>query len=314
MKTDLEKALMNSNSDKSVIVLVGPTAIGKTKLCIQLATRFNGEIISADSRQFYKELKIGTAIPDTAELKQVKHHFIGNISIHDYYNVSIFEEQALACTYMLFEKSRFVFLTGGSGLYISSYCDGIDDLPDPTPEIRQLLKEKYINEGLESLRIQLKSIDPEYYNIADLANPKRIMRALEVYLTTGLIYSQLRKNTPRQRDFNIIKIGINRDRKELFDIINKRVDLMIEKGLVEEARQFYPLKHLNALNTVGYKELFDYFENIITLEEAIENIKTNTRRYAKRQLTWFNKDKTINWFHPDQKDDIVDFISKISEH
>ena len=307
---DLEKALMNSNSDRFVIVLVGPTAIGKTKLCIQLAKHFSSEIISADSRQFYKELKIGTAIPSQTELNEVKHHFIGNISINDYYNVSIYEEQALACTYELFKKNRFVFLTGGSGLYISSFCNGIDELPDPTPEIRQALKEKYLNEGLESLRIQLKKTDPEYYDIADLANPKRIMRALEVYLSTGLKYSILRKNTPHKRDFKIIKIGINRDRKELFENINNRVDLMVDEGLIDEAKQFFPLKNLNALNTVGYKELFDYFDNKITLEKAIENIKTNTRRYAKRQLTWFRKDSDITWFLPEQKDEIIKFIIK----
>jgi len=301
---------MNSNSNKYVIVLVGPTAVGKTKLCIELAKHFSGEIISADSRQFYKELKIGTATPSPAELNEVKHHFIGSISIHDYYNVSMFEEQALACTYELFKKNNYVFLAGGSGLYVSSFCNGIDDLPDPTAEIRQSLKETYLNEGLEVLRFQLKNIDPEYYSIADLANPKRIMRALEVYLATGLKYSQLRKNKPKKRDFNIIKIGLNRDRKELFKLINKRVDLMLEQGLIDEAKQFYPLKHLNALNTVGYKELFDYFDHKISLEKAIENIKTNTRRYAKRQLTWFRKDETINWFHPEQREEIVELISK----
>ena len=301
---------MNSNSKRFVVVLVGPTAVGKTKLCIDLAKHFSAEIISADSRQFFKELKIGTAAPTPAELNEVKHHFIGNISIHDYFNVSMFEEQALACTYELLKKDNYVFLTGGSGLYISSFCNGIDDLPDPTPELRQQLKEIFDNEGLEPLRLQLRTFDPEYYAIADLANPKRVMRALEVYLTTGLKYSQLRKNEPKIRDFNIIKIGLNRERKELYETINNRVDQMIEQGLIEEARKFYPLKHLNALNTVGYKELFGYFDNNISLERAIENIKTNTRRYAKRQLTWFKKDTAINWFHPDQKDEIMRLISK----
>jgi len=299
---------MSSNSDKTVVVILGPTAVGKTKLCFELAKHFSAEIISADSRQFFRELKIGTATPSQTELDEVKHHFIGNISIHDYYNVSMFEEQALACTYELFKHNNYVFLTGGSGLYISSFCDGIDDLPDPTPEIRQQLKDTFTHEGLEPLRMQLKIVDPDYYNIADLANPKRIMRALEVFLTTGLKYSQLRKQTPKSRDFSIIKIGLNRKREELFEIINQRVDQMIEQGLVDEALQFYPLKQLNALNTVGYKELFEYFAHKITREKAIENIKTNTRRYAKRQLTWFRKDTSINWFQPEQKEEIIAFI------
>jgi len=295
------KDLMSLSLNKTVLLITGPTAVGKTKLCIQFAKEYHTEIISADSRQFYKELKIGTAAPTSQELKEVKHHFIGNISIHDYYNVSIYEQQAVACAENVFKKHDIVLLTGGSGLYIDTFCKGIDELPDPNPETRLKLKEIYTEQGIEALRFKLKSIDPEYYAIADLANPKRIMRALEVYLTTGIKYSELRKNTSKKRNFNIVKIGLNRERDELFERINQRVDEMFEQGLLEEAKKYYPLRHLNALNTVGYKELFEYFDGTISLEHAIENIKTNTRRYAKRQLTWFKKDKELKWFHPDDE-------------
>jgi len=298
--------LMNLNS--KLIVIVGPTAIGKTKLSIELAQYFNTEIISADSRQFYKELQIGTASPSKQELDAVNHNFIGNLSVNDYYNVSIFEKQALALCEKLFVKSNYIVAVGGSGLYISSLCEGIDDLPDPKPEVRDHLKELLDTQGIESLRLKLKNIDPEYYSIADLANPKRIMRALEVFLTTGQKYSELRKNETKIRNFKIVKIGLNRKREELFDIINKRVDDMIIQGLIQEAKLFYNLKHLNALNTVGYKELFDFFDNKMSLDEAIEKIKTNTRRYAKRQLTWFKKDQNIKWFYPHEKHEIIKYI------
>lgn len=307
----LTKALMNSNSEKTAIIIAGPTATGKTKLSIKLASCFSTEIISADSRQFYKELKIGTAAPDASELSQARHHFIGNISIHDYYNVSIYEQQALMCAAKIFRNHPLLFVTGGSGLYISAFCQGIDDLPDPRPELRQQLKNTLQNEGIDALRRQLSEADPEYYAIADLANPKRLMRALEVFYTTGSKYSLLRKNTPKTRDFRIIKIGINRDRNELAEIIGKRVDAMMANGLLEEARIYYPLRHLNALNTVGYKELFEYFDGKICFEKAVENIKTNTRRYAKRQMTWFRKDPEFKWFHPDDTDGIISHIEAL---
>ena len=306
------KALMNLNSNRTVVIIAGPTATGKTKLSIKLATHFNTEIISADSRQFYKELKIGTAAPDASELSEARHHFIGHISIHDYYNVSLYEQQALQCADTIFKNHPFLFVTGGSGLYISAFCHGIDDLPDPKPEIRQKLLDILQNEGIDSLRRQLSEADPEYYAMTDLANPKRLMRALEVYYSTGLKYSQLRKNQPKSRNFRLIKIGINRDRNELAEIIGKRVDAMIAKGLVEEARTYYPLRHLNALNTVGYKEIFDYFDDKITFEKAVENIKTNTRRYAKRQMTWFRKDPDFRWFHPDDTENIIRYIESFT--
>ncbi len=301
---------MSLSLNKSVVIIAGPTAIGKTELCIQLAKQFKTEIISADSRQFYKELKIGTASPTKEELKKVKHHFIGHISIHDYYNVSMFEQQAVALAENLLKKYDIVFLTGGSGLYIDTFCKGIDELPDPNPDIRLELKEIYENQGLEPLRFQLKNIDPEYYAIVDLANPKRIMRALEVYLSTGIKYSELRRNTSKKRSFNIIKLALNRERQELFNRINTRVDNMFALGLVEEAMRYSPLQHLNAMNTVGYKELFAHFDGKITLEQAKTDIKTNTRRYAKRQLTWFKKDTEMKWFHPEDNDGIVDYIYK----
>ncbi|MDD3876608.1 MAG: tRNA (adenosine(37)-N6)-dimethylallyltransferase MiaA [Bacteroidales bacterium] len=301
---------MTLNSKKTAIVIAGPTAVGKTTLSITLAKRLNAEIISADSRQFFCELKIGTAAPDEKELKSAKHHFIGNLSINDYYNVSKFEIEALSVIDNLFKKSDFVIVTGGSGLYIDAFCHGIDDLPEPEKEVRQALKEELLNSGIESLRLSLKSIDPEYYNIVDLANPKRIMRGIEVYLTTGQKYSELRKKQKKSRPFNIVKIGLNRERNELFQRINDRVDQMMSQGFLEEAKQLFEFRHLNALNTVGYKELFQYISGEITIEKAVENIKTNTRRFAKRQLTWFKKDIEFVWFHPEDFDGIIKFIKE----
>lgn len=305
--------LKSSNSKNTLIIILGPTAIGKTALGISIAKYFNTDIISADSRQFYKELKIGAAPPSDEELNSVNHFFIGNLSLKDYYNVSIYEKEVIELLKTLFKKNNIALMVGGSGLYIDAVCSGIDDLPDPDPDIRQKLKQQYEKEGIESLRFQLKLLDPEYYNLVDLANPKRLLRALEVCLKTGETYSSLRTKPKLEREFNIIKIGLNRKRSELFDIINKRVDTMVEKGLIEEAKKLYPFKTLNSLNTVGYKELFEYFENRISLDKAIENIKTNTRRFAKRQLTWFQKDREIQWMHPDEKENIIEFIkSKIS--
>jgi len=303
--------LKNSNSKKTLIVIVGPTAIGKTSLSIDVAQHFNTEILSADSRQFYKELKIGAAPPSLEELNTIKHHFIGNLTLKDYYNVSIYEQEALKTLETLFNKENIAVMVGGSGLYIDAVCSGIDDLPIPEPDIRNHLKNTFDNEGIEALRFQLKHLDPDYYKNVDLANPKRLMRAIEVCLSTGHTYSSLRTKPKQKRDFNIIKIGLNRNRAELFEIINQRVNLMITKGLIEEAKGLHPYKSLNSLNTVGYKELFDFFENKISLELAIEKIKTNTRRFAKRQLTWFLKDKEINWLHPDDKATNIKFIEDL---
>jgi tRNA dimethylallyltransferase len=295
-------------SDKTLIIITGPTAVGKTTLSIELAKLFQTEIISADSRQFYKEMMIGTAPPSFHELKEVKHHFIGHLSIHDYYNVSKYEVDAVSLINDLFSTHDKLVMVGGSGLYINAVINGIDELPDPEESTRQYLKSIYENEGIASLRKMLKELDPEYYAEVDLKNHTRLIRALEVCLTTGAKFSSLRKNEKKKRSFNYIIIGLDRDRTELFELISSRTDKMILAGLVEEARGLYAFKHLNALNTVGYKELFDFFDGKIPLSQAIEDIKTNTRRYAKRQLTWFKKVQDIEWFHPNEKNKIKEYI------
>ena len=295
---------------KTLIIILGPTAIGKTALAIAVAKKFDAEIISADSRQFYKELNIGVAKPTTDELNAIKHHFIGNLSLSDYYNVSRFENEVISFLKGYFQAHSFAVMVGGSGLYINAVCSGIDDLPDPDKKLREELKVAFEKEGIEPLTKQLKKLDPEYYKIVDLDNPNRVMRALEVIIMTGKTYTSLRTNLSKKRDFEIIKIGLNRPRPELFNIIENRVDKMIQLGLVDEVKGLLKFKNLNSLNTVGYKEIFKYLDGEWTLDLAIEKIKTNTRRYAKRQLTWFKKDGTINRFHPDEKDEIVEFIKK----
>jgi tRNA dimethylallyltransferase len=293
---------------KTVIIILGPTAIGKTSLSITIANHYKTEIISADSRQIFKELSIGTAIPDSQQLNTVKHHLVQNHSIHEYYNASNFEMEALEIINSIFTKKDLVVMTGGSMLYIDTFCNGIDDLPTIDPEIRKNVINKFEEEGIESIRHELKKIDPEYYQHVDLKNYKRILHALEVYYMTGKKYSSFRSNTKKERDFGIIKIGLNIDRKTLHERINARVDKMIEEGLIEEARNLIKHKHLNSLNTVGYKELFDYFDEKISLPEAIDLIKRNTRRYARKQLTWFNRDTEIDWFTPDQLEEIIQHI------
>ncbi len=298
----------DSPPDKTLIVIVGPTAVGKTSCSIRIAQVFDAEIVSADSRQFYQELNIGTASPSEEELQLCKHHFIGHLSINKEYNVHSFETEALIVLDNLFERSQYAVMVGGSGLYVNAVCYGIDDLPDPDYEVREKLNQILKNEGIEPLQEQLSGLDPQYFMAVDKENPKRLIRAIEVCLTTGKKYSDLRKNISKPRQFNMIKIGLNRERNDLFEIINQRVDKMIENGLVDEVRSLYSYKHLNALNTVGYKEIFDYLDGKHDLERAIENIKTNTRRYAKRQLVWFKKDLTIKWFHPDDTEEIISFI------
>ena len=297
------------NSGKYLVVIAGPTAVGKTDVAINLAMQWNSEIISADSRQFYNEMSIGTAKPDDQQLSAVKHHFVGQLSVHDYYNVSMFENDALATLNTLFETHNIVFLAGGSGVYIDALCNGIDDFPDPAPELRAFLKGIYQDEGLLKLQQMLLEKDPEYYSVVDINNPNRLLRALEVCLTTGKKFSEQRLNNQKSRDFNIIKIALNLPRPELFNRIEMRVDRMIDNGLVDEVKSLLPYRHLNALNTVGYKEIFQYLDSEISLDQAITNIKTNTRRYAKRQLTWFNRTDVYAWFEPTQYEEINDYIS-----
>lgn len=294
---------------KTLIVITGPTGIGKTDLSIELAQMLDTVIISSDSRQIYKELKIGVARPSEEDLAKVKHYMIANKSVYEYYSAGKFELEVLDILENVFKKKNTVLLVGGSGMYIDALCKGIDNLPDADPKIRKRLTEKYEKEGIESLRFDLRRLDPEHYKIIDLNNPKRLLRAVEVCIQTGKTYTSFLSNSDKKRDFNILKIGLERDRKELYERINKRVDLMIEEGLLEEAKSFLKDKNLNSLNTVGYKELFPYFEGKYDLEEAVRLIKRNSRRYAKRQITWFKRDKDYNWFHPDDKQKIFKFIS-----
>lgn len=293
----------------TLIVIAGPTAVGKTDVAIQFAKHFQTEIISGDSRQFYSELTIGTAKPDLQKLNEVKHHLIGNLSIQEYYNVSRFEIDVLQILTRLFQKHQVAFLVGGSGLYIDAVCNGIDDFPDPDPELRRFLKGIYQDEGIVKLQEMLKSSDPEYYAIMDVNNPNRLLRALEVCNTTGKTFTEQRLNSKKERDFNIIKIGLNLPRPELFNRIETRVDQMIAMGLIQEVESLLAFRHLNALNTVGYKEIFAYLDSKITLAQAIENIKTNTRRYAKRQLTWFSRTDEYTWFEPEQSNEMTNFIT-----
>lgn len=291
-----------------LVVIAGPTAVGKTALSIALASQLNSEIISADSRQFYREMQIGTAAPAAFELSLVPHHFVHQLSVLEPYNVSLFESQALELLDTLFQHHRVVFMAGGSGLYINAVCHGIDLLPDPDPEIRSGLKNTLASSGIGALQDQLMQLDPEYASQVDLSNPARLMRALEICIATGLTYSSLRSNKPRQRKFRIMKLGIELPREILYQRINDRVDAMMRAGLYDEALKLYPFRHLNALNTVGYKELFDHFEGLTTLEFAIEKIKTHSRRYAKRQLTWFKKDPEYAWFGPGEIHHILEKI------
>lgn len=293
-----------------LVVLTGPTASGKTRTGIHLASHFHSEILSADSRQFFHEMKIGTAFPVPHELACVKHHFIGHLSIHDSYNISRFETDAIQLLERLFQHRRVVFLVGGSGLYINAVCHGIDFLPDPNPVMRIELKLRLEQHGIATLQEELQKTDPEYAAMVDMANPARLIRALEICHTTGVPYSSLRLNNPKERPFRILKIGITHPREVLNERINNRVDQMIDAGLVEEARQLYPYRHLNALNTVGYKELFDHFDGAYPLAMAIEKIKTHSRRYAKRQMTWFTKDAEMVWFLPSETERMISLIEK----
>jgi tRNA dimethylallyltransferase len=280
---------------KTLLVLLGPTASGKTELAIRIAEWLNTEIISADSRQFYREISIGTAKPSAEQLAEVRHHLVGHISVIDKYNISSFEQDVLKILDELFITRDIVVMCGGSGLYIDAVCHGIDEQPENDPAIRHLLQEHYKEKGIEYLRGELSRLDPIYYHQVDLANPHRLMRALEVCLMTGKPYSSFRKGQQVNRGFKIVKLGIEISKEELINRINDRTDKMIAGGLLEEARANYAFRHLNALNTVGYKEMFEFIDGHCSLEEAVEKIRINTRRYAKRQMTWFRKDKEIQW-------------------
>jgi len=293
-----------------LIVITGPTAVGKTTLTLEIANHFGIPVINADSRQIYKELKIGTASPTTAQLQQAKHYFVASKSILDYYNASMYEQDVLSLLDHLFTLSPIQLLSGGSMMYIDAVCHGIDDIPTVRDDIREMMKRRYAEEGLASLCEDLKRLDPEHYEVVDRQNHRRVIHALEICYQTGKTYTSFRTQTRKERPFQIIKIGLNRDRSELYNRINRRVDSMIDEGLVDEARSVYQYKGANALNTVGYKEIFDYMEGRWSFDEAIERIKGNTRRYARKQLTWYKRDEHVMWFHPSQQTEILNFISQ----
>ena len=293
-----------------LFVLLGPTAVGKTALSIKIAKLLGSPIINCDSRQIYKDMSIGTAAPTEEQLAEVKHYFVKILELQQYYNAAQYEEDAINLIGQLSSTHNNLLLSGGSMMYIDAVCNGIDDIPTVAPEIREELKERLHTEGLEKLRNELRLLDPEYYNIVDLKNPKRIVHALEICYTSGKTYTSFRIRKRKERPFQIIKIGLRRERNELFERINKRVDMMMEEGWLEEAKSLYPHRQLNALNTVGYKELFKYFDGTWELDFAIEKIKKNTRDYAKKQMTWFAHDEDIHWFSPDNEKEILDFISQ----
>lgn len=293
---------------KTLLVILGPTGVGKTELSINLAKHFETQIISSDSRQVYKELSIGTAVPDSKDLEAVQHHFIHSHSIHDYFSSWEFEQQAVELAEKLFETTNEILMVGGSMMYIDAVCKGIDSIPTISDEIRQSVFAKYQEEGLEVMQEQLKQLDPEFYDKVDLNNAKRVIHAIEICIMSGKTYTSQRTNTVKKRSFNIVKIGLNRDRAELYDRINNRVDVMMADGLEAEARSVYQYRDINSLNTVGYKELFEFFDGSISRTEAVELIKRNSRRYAKRQLSWFRRDKDINWFNPQDTSEVIHFL------
>lgn len=298
-------------SKNYLITVAGPTAIGKTSLAIKLARHFNTEIISADSRQFFKEMKIGTAVPSPEELAAAPHHFIQHISVEDNYSVGDFERDAINKLDELFKKHKVVIMAGGSGLYVKAILEGLDDFPAVDPAIREELNVTYETKGIEPLQQQLKELDPKYYKVAELQNPHRLIRALEICIGSGQPYSSFLNRKKPERNFKAINIGLEADRKIIYERINRRVDLMMDEGLLEEAEALFPKRRLNALNTVGYKELFDYFKELHSLETAVAEIKKNTRRFAKRQLTWFRKQEQIRWFEYDcPAEDIVAYIEE----
>lgn len=300
------------DNKKTLIVLIGPTGVGKTDLSIKIAEKYGSPIISADSRQLYSDLKIGTAAPTEEYLKRVKHYFVGTLKLTDYYSAAQYESEVISLLEELFKSNNTILLTGGSMMYIDAICKGIDDIPTVDSETRQMMMEKYEKEGLDRLCAELKLLDPEYYSTVDLKNPKRVIHALEICYMTGKTYTSFRTGNKKQRPFDIIKIGLCRDREELYERINKRVDIMIKEGLVDEVKSVYEYRNLNSLNTVGYKEIIQYLEGNCTLEFAIEKIKQNSRIYSRKQMTWFKRDNDITWFHPDKEEEIMEFIESKS--
>ncbi len=297
-----------------LIVIAGPTGVGKTELAIKLANEFITEIISADARQFYRELNIGVAKPTDDQLKKIKHHFINSLSIHDHYDVGKFEKDVIQLLDNLFEKYETVLLVGGSGLFIKAVTEGLDKLPEANDELRKQLSDKLKIEGIQSLQQLLKETDVTYYNEVDLNNPRRLMRALEVCIISGKPYSSFKSYNASPRNFKSVKVCLNTDRKKLYEQINIRIDEMIEAGLLLEVKLLYPYKDLNALNTVGYKEFFQYLDGKINYDQAVNLIKQNTRNYAKRQITWFKKQPDYKWFEPSDENEILNYINEIISH
>ena len=294
----------------TLIVLIGPTGVGKTELSLRLAEHFHTCIVSADSRQLYADLKIGTAAPTPEQLQRVQHHFVGTLKLTDYYSAAQYEAEVMKKLDELFKRHNVIVLTGGSMMYVDAVCKGIDDIPTVDEETRKTLMQHYENVGLERLCAELKILDPEYYDIVDKKNPKRVIHALEICYMTGQTYTSFRTSQTKERPFNIIKVGLRREREELYERINKRVDIMMEDGLLEEAKSVYQYKDLNSLNTVGYKEMFKYLDGEWELPFAIEKIKQNSRIYSRKQVTWFKRDTDITWFHPDDTDNIISFIEE----
>ena len=292
--------------NKTLIVITGPTGVGKTEATLRIAEHFNVPVINADSRQIFSEIPIGTAAPTAEQQQRVQHYFVGNHHLEDYYSASLYEQDVL--NIINSQHTPISLLSGGSMMYIDAVCNGIDDIPTILPEIREEMMRRLETEGLEQMCNLLRELDPEHWNIVDRNNPRRVIHALEICIQTGKTYTSFRSNTIKERPFNIIKIGLNRDRDELYNRINQRVLDMIEEGMIEEVLQVYPKRTLNSLNTVGYKELFEYLDGLTTLDEAIFKIQSNTRRYARKQLTWYKKDTAFQWFNPDNIEEILNYI------
>lgn len=302
--------IFKKDKNKTLVVLLGPTGVGKTEISLRMAEHFGCPIVSSDSRQFYRELKIGTAAPTEAQLARVKHYFIGTHSIHDEYNAGQYEQDVMILLEELFQQHDVVMLVGGSMMYIDAVCNGMDDIPGVDPETREFWRNEFAEKGLEFIQSELLRLDPKHYEEVDLLNYKRVLHALEICTITGKPYSEIRTGQRKERPFEIVKIGLNRPRPELYERINLRVEEMMREGLLEEARQFYEFRHLNTLNTVGYKELYAYMDGTWPLDFAVNMIQQDSRRYAKRQMTWFNRDKETSWFHPEDEELIFSFLDK----